>query len=145
MALKRESRLIGDLEFTCLQFGAMKSYKLFARLGKTVGPALSALKGVQLEGDLDIGDFAPALSKLLERLSDDEVLVPMLLKQVSCEFKGKQTYLSSETIIDAVFDDGEDGFESLIKCLRLSLEVNFGSFFQKGLDQIGSLAQPEKP
>jgi len=147
MGLKRETRVIGGVELTCLQFSAMKSYRLFARLGKIVGPALAAMSGAKLAeefSETDFSELTPALSELLSRLADDEEIVPLLLKQTSCSFKGVQTFLSSEALIDSVFE-GESGFKDLLMALKLSLEVNFGYFFKEGLGQVASLTQAENP
>ena len=93
---------------------------------KIVGPALAALAGSGVsfssESVDDLNGLAPALSELLSRLADDEEIVPLLLKRVSCEFEGKLTYLKNETLIDAVFEN-ETGLKDLIMVLKLSLEV----------------------
>lgn len=142
MALKTETRDIGDREFTCVQFGAMASYRLFARLGKVVGPAIQAMGSAKLADELedtDLQEFAPALSALLENLANDENLVVELLKQTSTEINGRRTYLTDEKRVDVAFEEG--GLKDLLLALKLSLEVNFASFFAEGL---GPLAQPRK-
>lgn len=142
MALATETRDIGGREFTCVQFGAMASYRLFARLGKVVGPAIQAMGGAKLADELedtDLSEFAPALSALLENLASDPSLVVELLKQTSTEINGRNAYLTDEKRIDAAFEEG--GLKSMLLALKLSLEVNFASFFAEGLGQFG---QPQK-
>jgi hypothetical protein len=94
---------------------------MLVRLGKAVGPALGAL------GDIHKDDVGPALAKLTESLSEDDLVA-------ICDPLAQNTFVrtgpSQTPILAKIFDDHFAGkYDLMAKWLVFALEVNFGSFF----------------
>lgn len=133
MSLKTESRVIEGLSITCTQMPAMRSYSVFARLGKVLGPAIGALAGVDTEGgveNMDAQELAPALSALLGGLVDDEPLALALLQGMSVNANGAEILITDAAKVDLAFSGN---FKAMLLALKFSLEVNYADFFVGGL------------
>lgn len=133
MSLKTEARDIDGLHVTCSQLPAMRSYSVFTRLGKVLGPAIGALANATIEEnvkDTDVKELAPAMAALLQGLADDESLVYPLLATVSVKKDGMDILLTDEANINLAF---EGKFKALLLTLKFALEVNYADFFGDGL------------
>jgi hypothetical protein len=114
----------------------MKAYSVFARLSKAVGPAIAELSGIDLKPDMgvediDVTQLAPALSKLLEGIAEDEGLALALLASVSVRRGGmEEILLVDDKNINLAF---AGKFKAMLLTLKFCLEVNFSDFLGDGL------------
>lgn len=144
MSLESKTRVIEGLNVTCTQLPALKAYSVFARLSKAIGPAITELSGVDftkvevvedadgvesVEG-LNIADLAPALSKFLEGIAEDEALALALLATVTVRRGGMNIDLLDDVSINTAF---AGKFKAMLLTLKFCLEVNFSDFLGDGL------------
>jgi hypothetical protein len=141
--LKREEEEIDGFRFTSVQFPAMYSFGLMARLVKSVGPAISTL--MELGPDADIAEHAPMLAQALSTLDPDDAqkLVLEILKSTSVLVptdKGdKRLEFSDRTKIDEFFTGK---LILMFKAVGFALKTNFSDFLS-GIDQ-SALGDPNK-
>ena len=143
MSLKTESITLDEVIFETTQFPAMRSYALLIRLTKVLGPALSALTGIdpgtRLEDlgpvlGLALGDLAPAeaQSLLLEVLASTTAQV--------VEASGPRLVrLGTPVTIDTVFSGR---LPIMFRVLAHALKVNYSSFFEGGAPPAPPLQAP---
>ncbi len=144
--LKTESRVIDGVSVTCSQLPAMTAYRISARLGKMIGPALGALAEADFElpeveegadpedldlKDIDFESLAPALEKLLDGVANDPELVVTLLSTVTVRTpEAAELICADEKMINMAFGGK---LKVLFKTIKFALEVNFSDFFGEGL------------
>ncbi len=125
MKLKREKKIIGDLEFDTSQFPAMLSFTLLAKVAKIVGPALGALQkldpSTELSGVAMAGAFAGVDPK------DATALIPEILSETAVYMDGKFIQLNSKSNIDLVFSGR---LMVMFQVVGFVLQVNYGDFFE---------------
>lgn len=116
----------GKLTCTTTQLPALQAFKLLAKLGKLMGPALGALKGVKLTQDKS--KLVPALTTLLAGLDpdDSEALVVQILAGTIAIHGGKVVELK-QAAIDSVFGGR---LILLFQVMAFALEANFADFFR---------------
>lgn len=126
MALKTERREIDGIALVSTQLPAMRSFRLLARLGRALAPAVGALRGVTLGMDATV--LAPAIAAIFEHLGPDEAVTLALaaLQSTVAIVDGKQVELTSETLLDIAFNGKP---LALLGAVRFALEVNFADFF----------------
>ena len=132
MARKTETRQIGGMDVTCTQFEAIAAFKLSARIGKVLAPALLAAGG-KIDLKADVATLAPVARALFDALDPEQaesMLVDILrgTSVVRDDGTGKliKIDLSSPKWINAAFD-GDLG--AMLSAAAFALEVNLGSFF----------------
>lgn len=127
--LKSETRTLsdteGDLEVTSMQFAAMKSFALLAKLVKTVGPALGAL--MKLDPTVEMSASVDGLASAFAELDDVAAakLVPEILAGTSALVDGKTYDFARKENIDLVFS-GRLGL--MFQSIGLALQVNYRDF-----------------
>lgn len=145
MALKSESRVIGEFEYTVTQLGAAKGMEVLRRLGKLGGGvAQGALRAAMGEG----GDSAK-LGALIGGL----VVVLQSLEEVDIKYFVEVFGANSTVQLDPkraprvkeVFDLHFAGnYLDLGEWLYFCLEVNFGSFFGAAMSRMKERAASVK-
>ncbi|MGN6103659.1 MAG: phage tail assembly chaperone [Kofleriaceae bacterium] len=128
--LKQEQTVIDGMTFTTTQFPAVPAFTLFARLTKSVGPAL----GVVFSADpkSEIAALAPALSSTLQNLDPDVVtaLAIDVLKStsviVNTDGGAKNLTLNSHENINLAF---MGRLPTMFRAIAFAVRVNFGDFF----------------
>ena len=127
--LKTESLELDGITFSTTQFGAMRAFKLMARLIKQVGPAMGALTGA--EATTELSTMGPALVGALESLDPDEAarLLLDILAGTSALVDGKNMDFIGKTAqsnFDIVFT-GRLG--TMFKVVGAALQLNYSDFF----------------
>lgn len=134
---RTETRDIGDLKVTIVEYPAMRNLSLVGRLMRICGPALIAAAG-----DLraDIKTLAPAADILFRNLPPEELQwwARELLEQAWCVVSGKRVELKSEQAINLVFT-GRMGL--IFEAMAFSLEVNCSDFFSWLLGKVQKIQQ----
>lgn len=136
----KETR-IDDYQVRVTPHAARAATKLFAKIGRVIGPGLAKLKtdgDASSVKDLELSDIGPAISALFTALDDAsiDILLADIFKHANItkpDSKGQlRMYdLSRLEEIDGAF---EGQLLLLFKTVKYVLEVNFGSFFgDKGL------------
>lgn len=128
--IEDQTKVIDGLSVRVSQHPARKAARLLAKVGRTIGPAIGALRGMSAD-DLkkDVADLTPILSALFARLEDDVVdgLITDLLSCTSVtDVDGNVHQLATASKIDHVFTGR---LRSLISACAFALEVNFKGFF----------------
>ena len=143
MALKSETRTVGQHEYTVTQLGAVKGLECLRRLLKVVGPSLQSLTSLA-KGD-GAAAFAQGLMRLLESLSQEDLTY-------FCDTFGPTASVKlsdgKSPTVKAVFDFHFAGnYLELLEWLAFSVEVNFQGFFVDSLKKISGIgpAAPEPP
>lgn len=120
MVETREVELDGDTKITLVQLPSMRAIKLLPRLGRLIGPALSALASGNLM-DANVAALGGALDEVLQRLTADELesLIRELLGNAKCGGKD----------LMPVFDNVFRGRTlQVFVVLKHALDLNFGDF-----------------
>lgn len=126
---KTETKKLGDLDFKTTQLPAMKAFALLAKLARVVGPAISALSGLDPDTELDLAgsglisalkslDPKEAEGLVLDILSGTEVIIPDATG-------GRALSLAKQANIDLVFTGK---LRMLFQVVGFALQVNFGDF-----------------
>ena len=131
MACERESEMIGEHEYTCIQWPAETALRFKFRIGKILG---SGLEGVNFE---DPNGTMQALGNILANAEPD-VLVE-LMRDVACS-----TFRDGSQIKAPHFNEYFSGSDLpiLYKVFFFVLRVNYKDFF-KGQVLEGLLAKAE--
>lgn len=129
----------GDIQLTCTQHIAIPGMRLLARLGKLLGPAASDLSGLSKGRGLDV---LPAVSKLLETLSEDDIewLITNVLVNCQVVANKRVVALNSAAAINEVFSGR---YLLLLRALTFSLQVNYGDFLHAIAASAPAVAVPE--
>lgn len=133
MSRKFETRSIGGLEVRCNQFEVLKIGRLGTRLGKSVLPAYLALASFKMS--TDVKELAIVLEQLFSELTEEEfertvidLLAGTAVTKTDDKGTQRQFPMLKKEDINAVF---EGDFASLMEAVALSIEVNFGPFFER--------------
>jgi len=128
MSLRTESRQIDGLTVTSTQLPAMRSFRLMARLGKVISPALGHVDGISLSSDLST--LGPALAALFASIDGDEAesLAREVLASTTVDVDGKRLELGRTEMVNLAF---EGRIKAMLETLKFALEVNYGSFFDR--------------
>lgn len=125
MDLKSESLTIGDATFETTQFAAIRSLTLLARLMKTLGPAIGALKSMDLSTDVSV--VAGALSNL--EPAEAAALALAILEGTSATVKEggelRNIPLVTQPAVDRVFSGR---LLTMFKVLAHAVRVNYSDF-----------------
>jgi hypothetical protein len=124
----------GDRVFSVTQLPPTRAYKLAAKLGKVLGPALpdlfAAVEGGKL-GDMDLTALGGGLQKLLANLPESEIdsLIGDLLQGVSIQANARIADLTL-----SIFNNEFAGhLKESFSLIAFVIKVNFSDFF-KGVD-----------
>lgn len=125
-----KTKEIDGFKVRVTQHPARKATRLLAKVGRTIGPALGAMRGMKA-ADLkkDVADLAPLISTLFAQLTDEDVdslVVDILSYTTVVDLEANIHHMSDAKQIDAVFT-GE--LRTLMATLAFALEVNFRDFF----------------
>lgn len=142
MAVKTETKTITmdgeSRELTVTQLPAMVAVRLFARLGRIVGPALALmLKGGQVDKDghvlIDETKISAAISSLFEHATEAELesLIKVLLFDSGARVQvaddaGQLQSLPVKDVFASAFA-GDMG--AVADAVGFALKVNYGNFF----------------
>ncbi len=128
--LKTETKTIDGVEFTTIQFPAMRSFELLAKLVKQIGPALALMSSV--DPDTQITDLAPHLMSALSGLEPAaaRALVVDVLSNTQAllrDANGQASLveLNRTETIDRVFSGK---LRTMFVVLGHALKVNYGDF-----------------
>lgn len=138
MALKRETREINGLEVTSTQLPVLRQYKLMARLGRLLAPALGRIEGLdKLSVTDDVSKLMPALSELFMKLDETELmsLARDLLAGTQVKVEDQLYSLADDKTINNVF---AGNLKAMLGSMKFSVEVNFGDFFGDALASVKS-------
>lgn len=135
------------------QHPARAAARLLAKVGRSIGPALGALRGVKLDGaklgDFDVAALGPALSALFESMKDTDLdaLIADVLSHTTIVMPndaGKMHVydLSNADIIDAAFTGN---LPLMMKVIKFALGVNFASFFPASVRDAAPVKAAESP
>lgn len=128
---KTETREIGGRNITIRQFGSVTGFKVFAKVGRIIAPALGELS---LNEDFDpskqippamIGKMLGIVCTLLDD-NDAENLAKLLLSGASASGSAGTIQLDSKEAIEAALPETSD----LLMALRFSIELNFANFLK---------------
>ena len=128
MALNVEIRTIDGLQVRTQQLPAMRSFALFVKLGKIIGPALTKaadLKNLSL--DMDFKELAPIIGEFFSQIKpgEAEVLAQEILVGTVVVLDGSNEELINVGAIDKVFTGR---FLTFMKVMAFALQVNFQDF-----------------
>lgn len=121
-----DSRAFAGLEFTTVQFPAMRAFRTLGRLVKLAGPAIGALKGLTLETRLD--DIMPSIGEALTNLDVDQagtLAMDLLASTWAIGTDGKKVEFLQASNIDLVFSGH---VRALMECLIWVVKWNFKDF-----------------
>lgn len=128
--LKQETQSIDGISFTVTQFPAMRGFTLFGKLVKTIGPALSALSG--LDPQADVIKVAPVIASALRDL-DPEAASALALEIfastsaiIDTPSGPRNVQVNTRENVDIVF---MGKLMTMFKALAFAVQVNFGDFF----------------
>lgn len=124
--LRYEETVIDDVRLTCTQFMAMKNFSLFAKLMRTIGPAVATLGASK--GDADVMKVLPMALRDVEP-GDLTALALEVLAGTTANVDGANFSLSTSSAIDAVFSGRS--LMTLIKAIAFAVKVNFSDFFDE--------------
>jgi len=124
------------------QLPALRSFRLLARLGKLMGPALGSLKGIKLKSD--VASLVPALMRLSETLDPDEIesLASQVLEGTLVVSHGRAVPLQSVDQINGVC---AGDLMLLFKLMAFAVEVNFRDFFRGFSQAVVPNGPPDAP
>ena len=146
--IETQEKTIDDRAVRCTPHKGRPGARLLARLLRHLGPALGALRGVDIDlsngiQNVDVAELMPAIGRLFEILAPDEFdsLACEILSRCSIvlpdvDGKLRQYDLSKPAMIDDAF---AGDLMLMFKVLGWSLEVNFSGFFH-ALVQSGAVA-----
>ncbi len=125
---KDESRQFGEYTINVQQLPAMRAWKLSARLGKDIGPALAKvidILGGKSLANVDGAALSSALTALFENLTENELeyITRTLLDSATVIVGGKNVALMS--VFDVIMMGRVD---DIAKIVWFAIEVNFGNF-----------------
>lgn len=133
MALKTETRTIGDLEWTVTQLPSLRGIELTTRVGNLIAPALSGIDPDKLAKTesiekTDVGAILPALGKALMQLEPKELsgLAREAFASVVVIVEDRRLALTSEASINTAFEGRN---ESFLPVLKFAIEINCLPFF----------------
>lgn len=141
MALKTESRRIGERDVDTTQLPARRAVKLAGKLARLLAPAFGKVKG--LTGQSDLADLAPALGSFFGALPPDEYdsLLIEILCMTTVTHEGRRLTLDRVERIDEVF--GAD-MMGMLKVCMFALQVNFADFIA-GMPNVPGAASKAAP
>jgi len=122
MNLKMEPLALDGLRFETTQYAAMRSLTLLARLAKSVGPALAAVKSSDLS--TDFGVIAGALAQL-EPAEAASLTCELLAGTVAVLSDGARVSLLDQRAIDRIFTGR---LMTLFRVLAHAIKVNYADF-----------------
>jgi hypothetical protein len=144
MAVKSDTRTIGEHTYRVTQLTALKSRALFVRLVKLLGPAVVTVIGSGV--NVNRAQLGGLLSELFTRLSDDELAYFCNVLGACTEVLGPggAVVIDSPAMIDVHF---AGRLLDMFKWLRFALEVQFSDFLSaaKATLAAGSTAQGTAP
>lgn len=140
-----KSKEIDGLSFTVQQLPGKRGSRLWFKLVRLLAPAMAkALGTLKLTGgasalmqNLDLSNLGDAVGMLAEKLTPDEfeAIRDELLESATVTTGGNQFPLMT------VYDDVMAGRVTTgLKVLQFAFEVNFGSFFEGFLAEVGKAA-----
>lgn len=130
-----DEKQIGGYKYRVTQLDALKGRRAFTRLMKVVGPAIGELAS----GKAD--DIAPALEKLVTRLSEDDVdhFCDLFARVTSVSGGDLKEGLSPQ--LDSIFAAHFSGrYLEMAQWLIFCFQVNFASFFAGAASLLGQAA-----
>jgi hypothetical protein len=130
MALKRETKVIGETEYQTTQLDAVTARRVFLRLAKLLAPMAAEIGDGKGGGEKMFRALATAIQSASEEDLDyfcDQFAKVTDVVIVDEKGNRKAPRLSSIMALHFVGDKFGDLFDWLLFCL----EVNFGSFFGK--------------
>lgn len=133
MSCKTETKQIGELSLTTVQFPSLRALSLATELGAVLIPALASLQGdVKSIMGSDLSVIAPALRELFIRL-DEKDSAQLAIKILSNSYAvkdGNRIELSSQAAIDSVFSGH---LSWLFQAMVFAIQVNFADFLDGAL------------
>lgn len=136
--IETQEKIIDGHAVRCTPHKGRPGARLLARLLRHLGPALGALRGVDLDlskgiHNVDVTELMPAIGQLFEILAPDEfdALACEILSRCSIAMPDADGKLRSYDLSKpAMIDDAFTGDLMLMfKVLAWALEVNFSGFF----------------
>jgi hypothetical protein len=146
MGIETRSKEIDGSTYTVAQLPAMRGLKLLNRIGRSVGPPLTALMGaadpMATVAQMEIGSIAPAARELFDRLTESELesIIKALCETVQVTEDGKTMPLLP------VFDLHFAGrYDKLFHVVWFAMEVNYGDFFGDLAGKLAGLGNRPSP
>lgn len=136
--IETREKTIDDCEVRCTPHKGRPGARLLARLIRHLGPALSAMRGLDVDlskgiQNVEIAELAPAIGGLFNSLTPDEfdtlaceILSRCQVIAPGAEGKPVKFDLSKPTAIDDAF---AGDLLLMFKTMAWALEVNFAGFF----------------
>jgi hypothetical protein len=138
------NKTIDGFEVSTVQLPAMRSHRLFWRLGKVAPYVLARVDMATLDWNGGFAQLAPAVLELFGRMSveESESLVREILCATTVVKDGKSIALTTPEMIDYVFS-GQLG--AMYTTIAFALTTNFKDFIAGALaSQASASAEPDK-
>jgi hypothetical protein len=128
-----QSLRLGDRVYAVSQLPAMQAYRLLPRIGKAVGPVLGKILAGGGLKDLLSQDLGPAVEKLFDNLTDDEL--EFLTRELLTGATVQYTENGKRKVVQLFGGDG-DAFNlvmrghipDVFRVLYFAFRVNYGNF-----------------
>jgi len=144
MSLQVETKTIEGLQVRTQQLPALRSFRLFNKLGKILAPVLTRVADLKISEDMEIGELAPALGELFAHIDpgESDTLAKEILAMTSVVYENKNFELANEGAIDTIFTGR---FKAFLMTMAFALQVNYQDFFADALGSVVPSASGSTP